>query len=119
MTTLVAFSELPGLPQDGAGPVFAAPWQAHAFALTVSLHERGLFAWREWAEALGSEIAAAKARGDPDDGSTYYEHWLAALERMLVVKGVTTYASLTEMADEWIRAAIATPHGQPIERSRR
>ena len=39
--------------------MFAEPWQAEAFAMTVALHERGLFSWGEWAAALsvgGEEI---------------------------------------------------------------
>ena len=57
----------PGATPDAA-PVFAEPWQAHAFALVLSLHERGLFTWPEWAAALAREIAAAQAAGDADRG---------------------------------------------------
>ena len=35
-----------------AGPVFAEPWQAQAFALAVRLSEQGHFTWKEWAELL-------------------------------------------------------------------
>ncbi len=44
-------------------PVFEEPWQAHAFAMTVSLHERGVFTWSEWSHALSQEISPAAARG--------------------------------------------------------
>src|SRR5207247_3983572 len=70
---------LPALPRDEAGPVFKAPWEAQAFAMTVSLHMRGVFAWREWADALAAELAADASRGEPDDGARYYEPWPAAL----------------------------------------
>src|SRR5499427_8806770 len=70
---------LPSLPRNGGGPVFAEPWQAHAFALAVKLSEAGLFTWSEWAAALAAELAAASDRGEPDDGSRYYQHWLAVL----------------------------------------
>ncbi len=96
-------------------PVFAEPWQAHAFALTLSLHERGLFTWREWAEALGAEIATAQAAGDADRGDTYYVHWLAALERLVAEKGASSAAELVRCRDAWEHAAERTPHGQPIE----
>jgi len=33
-------------------PVFAEPWQAHAFALAVKLSEAGFFTWSEWSAAL-------------------------------------------------------------------
>jgi len=99
---------------DDGAPVFAAPWEAQAFAMTLALHERGLFTWREWAAALAGEIKHAQAAGDPDQGSTYYRHWLAAIERLVADKGVTTPETLDACRAAWARAAHATPHGQPI-----
>jgi len=96
-------------------PVFAEPWQAHAFALAVKLHERGLFTWREWADTLADEIAKAQAAGDPDRGDTYYHHWMATLERLLADKGASSAAELQRYARAWDRAADRTPHGRPIE----
>jgi nitrile hydratase accessory protein len=81
---LTPLEAIPSIPREHDGPVFREPWEAKAFALAVALHEKGLFTWSEWAEALGREIAAA----EPDDGSHYYEHWLAALERVVASKSV-------------------------------
>lgn len=107
---------LPSLPRDAEGaPVFAEPWQAQAFAMTVRLHERGAFTWPEWADRLAAEIRAAQAAGDPDTGETYWHHWLAALEALAVEKGLTAAPELATRRDAWDRAARATPHGQPIE----
>jgi nitrile hydratase accessory protein len=94
----------PGAP---GGPAFSEPWQAEAFSLTVSLHRRGLFTWTEWTETLGREIAAA-----PEE--EYYLRWLAALERIVAEKGLTSAAELETRRAAWDRAARATPHGQPI-----
>lgn len=105
---------LPGLPRDEDGPVFEEPWQAQAFAMAVKLHERGVFTWKEWAAALAEEIRAAQAAGDPDTGATYYRHWLAALERLVVAKGIGTSGALEARKGAWDRAARATPHGSPI-----
>ncbi|MEA2841066.1 MAG: hypothetical protein QOF41_2396 [Methylobacteriaceae bacterium] len=107
-------SVLPSLPRDAEGPVFREPWEAQAFALAVQLQERGLFTWDEWAQALGDVIASAQKAGDPDLGDTYYNHWLSALERLVVSKGAATHAGLEDTKDAWDRAAKATPHGQPI-----
>jgi nitrile hydratase accessory protein len=106
---------LPALPRDGAEPVFKAPWEAQAFAMTVSLHARGVFTWSEWAGALAAELAAAAARGAPDDGSRYYEHWLAALEKLVAGKELVSEQDLERRVDEWDVAARSTPHGKPIE----
>lgn len=105
----------PGIPRDDEGPVFREPWEAQAFAMTLALHERGLFTWLEWSAALGAEIKRAQAAGDPDTGETYYHHWLAALERLIAEKGVADRTTLTRYRDAWDRAADRTPHGKPIE----
>ena len=105
---------LPSLPRDAEGPVFHAPWEAHAFAMTLSLHRRGVFTWPEWAAALSREIAKAQAAGDLDLGDTYYQHWLAALETLVAEKQVSSRDELRRYKDAWDRAADRTPHGQPI-----
>jgi nitrile hydratase accessory protein len=114
-----AIAAVPTIPRDGAGPVFREPWEAQAFAMALSLHERGLFTWSEWAATLGDEIKRAQAAGDPDSGETYYRHWLAALERMVADKGVTSCETLARYRDAWAHAAGRTPHGSPIELTRR
>ena len=106
---------LPAIPRDQEGPVFRAPWEAQAFAMVVKLHEAGHFTWSEWAARLAAELAAARARGEEDDGSRYYHHWLAALEKIAVEKGLVTARELVSRRDQWDRAARETPHGQPIQ----
>ena len=61
-------SALPLIPRDESGPVFKAPWEAQAFAMTVKLHAAGHFTWTEWATALSEEIKRAQAAGDADLG---------------------------------------------------
>ncbi|MBI1197186.1 MAG: nitrile hydratase accessory protein [Phenylobacterium sp.] len=100
--------DVPGLPRDADGPVFAEPWQAQAFALTLKLHEDGAFTWNEWAQALGAERAA-----DPDNGSRYYDHWVAALEKLVTARGLTAEA-LTARKAAWADAYRRTPHGKPV-----
>ena len=106
---------LPALPRDDEGPVFKAPWEAQAFAMTLSLHAAGVFTWREWADALAAKLSAAAAQGEPDDGSHYYEHWLAALEKLVANKGVVPEQELERRVNEWDAAARATPHGKAVE----
>ncbi len=95
--------------------MFRAPWEAHAFAMALTLHERGVFTWPEWAAALASEIKRAQAAGDPDTGETYYLHWLATLEGLVARKGVASAETLHRYRDAWDHAADRTPHGKPIE----
>ncbi len=107
--------ELPGLPTVAGDPVFREPWEAHAFAMAVRLHELGLFTWPQWATVLTDEIAKARAAGDPDTGDTYYHHWLAALERLVAESGTASTEELRTTREAWRRAARRTPHGSPIE----
>lgn len=113
-TARQALDAVPGIPRDDEGPVFREPWEAQAFAMTLRLYQQGLFTWPEWAGALTAEIKRAQAAGDPDMGETYYLHWLAALERIVLEKGVTDGATLGRYRDAWRRAADRTPHGEPI-----
>jgi nitrile hydratase accessory protein len=100
------------LPETAPGlgdPVFAEPWQAQIFALTLALNEREVFTWAEWAETLGGALKGAAL-----DGSDYYERWLAALEGLLIQKNIATAPEVAELTAAWHRAAEATPHGKPI-----
>ena len=110
-----AAAALPDLPHDEGGPVFREPWEAQAFAMTLALYRRGLFTWPEWAATLAAEITRAQQAGDPDTGETYYQHWLAALERLVAEKNIADRARLERYRDAWEHAADRTPHGTPIE----
>ena len=114
-TAARATSAVPSIPRDDDGPVFREPWEAQAFAMALTLHDRGLFTWNEWAATLADEIKRAQASGDPDTGETYYRHWLATLERLVAEKGVASPATLSRYRDAWDHAADRTPHGSPIE----
>jgi len=106
---------LPHLPSDAGGPVFAEPWQATAFALAVELSAGGHFTWKEWAATLADELKAAAGHDEPDDGTRYYHYWLAALERLVVMKGLSDPATLLARKEAWADAYRHTPHGSPVE----
>jgi nitrile hydratase accessory protein len=108
------FAALPSLPRDEGGPVFAEPWQAQAFALAVRLAAQGHFTWKEWAAALADELKSAADRGRPDDGSHYYEHWLAALEGLVTSKALAIPNELITRKEAWADAYRHTPHGKPV-----
>lgn len=85
---------LDSIPRDQRGPVFREPWEAQAFALVVQLHQREVFTWNEWADALSAQIRAVRERGEADSGEHYYRHWLQALESLLQSKGVADETAL-------------------------
>jgi nitrile hydratase accessory protein len=90
---------------------FNAPWEAQAFAMAVLLNERGVFTWKQWADALGAEIAAA---GPDDPPENYWRHWLTALEKILEKDYILKHEDYVVRIADWVEAAHRTPHGQPV-----
>ena len=106
---------LPPIPSDESGPMFREPWEAQAFALVVALHQAGHFTWPEWVELISAEIRQAQAEGDPDLGRTYYRHWLAALERIVVDRRLADDVDLHLRRLE-CAANLSGQHGHPARR---
>jgi nitrile hydratase accessory protein len=73
-----------------------------------------LFTWPEWAATLTQEIRTAQVAGDTDTGTTYYAHWLNALEALVLAKQLGTADQIHALEHAWEDAAARTPHGQPI-----
>ena len=101
--------------KDEQQPVFAEPWEAHAFAIAVKLSEKGLLKWSEWLDVLAEEIKEAKEQGNPDFGNTYYQFWLSALETILLEKNILKKSDLKSIMEQWRRAYLSTPHGIPVK----
>ena len=106
----VSMAEMLRASPEGTPP-FPAPWAAEAFALTVHLHERGVFSWPQWVEALSGELQKPGKRANGDD---YYQSWVEALCNLLGSLGILHPEEVAEMKERWQRAAEATPHGKPI-----
>lgn len=64
---------------------------------------------------LADELKVAASRVEPDDGSHYYEHWLAALERLVAAKGLSDSAAMLARKQAWADAYRHTAHGKPVE----
>jgi nitrile hydratase accessory protein len=99
------------LPRDDATPVFAAPWQASAFATVLALYRAGHFEWGAWVGLLSQEIATAPP--DPT-GTAYYDRWARALEKLLENIGLITPELIAARSEEWRQAYLATPHGKEV-----
>ena len=79
------------LPRRNGELVFAAPWEGRAFGIAVALNEGGVYQWRDFQRRLAEEIAAASS---DEEGSAYYERWLASLENLLLEHGMVTREEL-------------------------
>ena len=97
-----------------ASAKFAEPWQAEVLALSVTLQETGHFTPAEWSTTLGDEIERARAAADPADGTTYYSHALAALERLVADNELVPTKALDQRRKDWEDPYRRTPHGQPV-----
>ena len=97
------------------GPVFDEPWQAQVLAIADTLSKSGAFTAMDWSTTLGEELRRAEADGAADNATTYYEAALKALERLMVRCGIATSEVISDRRDAWIRAYLATPHGQPVK----
>ena len=93
-------------PMANGEVVFEAPWQSRVFAMAVSLHESGLFPWSEFQAQLIDVIARADARQDEGEYA-YFDHFAAALQALLLEKGVLESAALEARTTEFAQR----PHG--------
>ena len=104
----------PDDPLAPPGPVFAEPWQAEALAVADALVRAGTVTADAWAAALGAELCAADARGEPDSEATYYRSVVAALETLSEEHGLVTAGDRDVRRAAWEDAYRRTPHGAPV-----
>ncbi|WP_180899889.1 nitrile hydratase accessory protein [Martelella soudanensis] len=114
MDEKLQFREIPNLPRNEEGPVFAEPWQLTAFSIVLALHEKGFFQWREWVNYLSAEIDLGKDYGSSDYNTIYYNQWLAALENLVNDKGLSTFDELIARKEEWRHADEHRGFGEPL-----
>jgi len=79
------------LPRKNGELVFEAPWEARVFGLAVALNESGYYPWRDFSQGLAAETATTEQEGS---SSSYYERWLASLEKLVIAKGLMTREEL-------------------------
>lgn len=89
----------PTIPRKNGELVFNAPWEGRAFGMAIALRQSEPYAWTEFRDRLEREIAAA---GPADDGTRYYERWVAALESLLEDKGLVDPAELERRTHEYL-----------------
>lgn len=74
---------------DMNAPTFDADWQRRAFGVAVALSEFGHYPWEDFQQQLITAIGAWETTSGAEQGAwQYYDHWLAALEHVLLDHGV-------------------------------
>jgi len=101
-------------PMQNGELVFDAPWQGRAFGMARGMAERGIYAWDDFRDRLIAEIGAfdrdAEAivrRGGAAPEFRYYEHFLRALETLLVERAILVRGELGAR----VHAFEERPHG--------
>ncbi|MFM7573409.1 MAG: nitrile hydratase accessory protein [Snowella sp.] len=105
---------IPPLLKDDGQPIFRDSWEAEAFAIGNLLIKQGFLSCSEWVNIFSEEIKKAQVQGDPDRGDTYYSHWLNALERLCIERGLTDWQTYQKQLQLWHQAVLNTPHGVPL-----
>lgn len=107
---------LPGLPRNEAGPTFSEPWQLTAFGIVLALYRNGHFQWREWVDYFSAEIELGKTYDlDPSDyNGIYYNQWLAALEKLVTDKRLSSFDELIARKEQWRFADEHRDFGEPL-----
>ena len=95
-------------------PVFAEPWHAQVFAVTVALNEAGRFDWADWAARFSSTLKRHGLDKELDGGDDYFHAWLETLEALLREQGDAFPDDITALRDAWEEAYLTTPHGKPV-----
>jgi len=95
-------------------PVFAEPWHAQVFAVTVALNEAGRFDWPDWAARFSATLKRHGLSRALDGGDDYFHAWLETLEGFLAEQGVAPPEDVRSVHDAWEKAFRTTPHGQPV-----
>jgi nitrile hydratase accessory protein len=88
-------------PRRNGELVFEHLWESRVFGMTMTLFERGAFAWDEFRDRLIAAIAAWEHAHHPDDATyRYWDCWLAAFESLVADKGLCSAAAVEERAAE-------------------
>ena len=95
-------------------PFFEQPWHAKLFALSLALHEQGLFSWPDWTKRFGIRLKLNGGERELNGGDDYFTAWLETLEELLVEREPEILQQLSTMRTAWKDAYLSTPHGSPV-----
>jgi len=90
------------LPRRSGELVFEADWDKRAFGMALILMEKGLFSFDDFRWRQVSSIAVWDRTHGPDEPYRYWEHWLRALERSVIEKGVLSKEEIDKRAAQYM-----------------
>lgn len=94
---------------DQAAPQFDHDWQRRAFGLALALSEFGHYDWNDFQQSLIEAIGNWENTPECERGDwQYYDHWVAALEKVIAEHRLLT-APVTTGAGDHVVPGAADP----------
>lgn len=110
---LAELPEAGAIPRKGSELAFASPWELRALSIAVGLHREGGFAWQEFQQALVATIQEWEGTPSAErEEWSYYRHWVRALERLMVERGIAKRDEIDGKQAECVKATEETRHHQ-------
>jgi nitrile hydratase accessory protein len=83
---------------------FQEPWESLSFGMALALYEEKSFtSWEDFRSRLIQNIAAFENSEKKDSHDwNYYEHWLAALEQLVVETGMLDKHDIETRSNEFL-----------------
>ena len=101
-------------PRRNGELVFDALWESRVFGMTMTLYERGAFAWDEFRGRLIAAIAAWEhAHHGDDEAYRYWDCWLAAFESLLAAKDLCPPPAVEARVAELVARPAGHDHRGP------
>lgn len=97
-------------PRSNGELVFAQPWQARIFGVTVALSEAGRFEWRVFQRELIAAVARAERQQEDGEEFPYYDCWLEALQSVLGDLSLVSSRDLAERIESLARRPVSHDH---------
>jgi nitrile hydratase accessory protein len=89
--------------------VFEAPWQGRVFGMARALCQAGHYSWDEFRDCLIEAIGDWDREGEGD--YRYFDHFLLALETLLVRKRLVDAGELSERFGSYLARPADHDHG--------
>ena len=100
-------------PRRNGELVFEEPWEGRAFGIAMVLSDQGSVPWESFRQQLIAAVAKADCIPDTRNRPGYYENWLAALEVLLIERGIVSAKEIERRVEQFAtgKRDIVNPGG--------
>ncbi|SDE54774.1 nitrile hydratase accessory protein [Priestia aryabhattai B8W22] len=103
-SVITYMSEEVAPPRKNGELEFREPWENRSFGMALALYEEKRYSsWEDFRSRLIEEIKEWESTEHKDSEEwNYYEHWLSALERLVVETGILNKREVDTRTDEFL-----------------